>query len=104
MKMKMKMKKQTKSCSRVCWDRLHISRRIGKVARVHAPADDLVDFEKELARQTLISERWRCSILAGALGLAPRRDDRLSRRARRNARRVAGHDRRDDRRRLRRAV
>jgi adenylate cyclase len=30
---------------------------------------DLAEFEKELARQTLISERSRCSLLAGALGL-----------------------------------
>jgi len=36
---------------------------------VHAPAHDLAEFEKELARQTLISERSRCSLLAGALGL-----------------------------------
>jgi hypothetical protein len=36
---------------------------------VHAPAHDLSEFEKELARQTLISERSRCSLLAGALGL-----------------------------------
>ncbi len=36
---------------------------------MHAPADALVDLEKELARQTLISERWRCTILAGVLAL-----------------------------------
>jgi adenylate cyclase len=36
---------------------------------VHASADTLVDLENELGRQTLISERWRCSILAGVLGL-----------------------------------
>ncbi len=34
---------------------------------MHAPADTLVDLEKELARQTLISERWRCTMLAGVL-------------------------------------
>ena len=36
---------------------------------MHAPAHNLAEFEKELARQTLISERSRCSLLAGALGL-----------------------------------
>jgi adenylate cyclase len=36
---------------------------------VHAPDHELADLEKELARQTLISERWRCGILAGTLGL-----------------------------------
>ncbi len=36
---------------------------------MHAPANALVDLEKELARQTLISERWRCTILAGVLAL-----------------------------------
>jgi adenylate cyclase len=36
---------------------------------VHAPAQSLVDVEEELARQTLISERWRCSMLAGVLAL-----------------------------------
>jgi adenylate cyclase len=36
---------------------------------VHAPAAELVDVETELARRTLISERWCCGILAGALGL-----------------------------------
>jgi adenylate cyclase len=33
------------------------------------PAHSLVDLEQELARQTLISERWRGTILAGVLGL-----------------------------------
>jgi len=36
---------------------------------VHAPASSLVDVEQELARQTLVSERWRCTVLAGVLGL-----------------------------------
>lgn len=34
---------------------------------MHEPVSSLVDYEKELARQTLISERWRCTILAGVL-------------------------------------
>ena len=42
---------------------------IRKAGRVHAPAHALADLEKELARQTLISERWRCTILAVVLAL-----------------------------------
>jgi adenylate cyclase len=33
------------------------------------PTHPLADLEKELSRQTLISERWRCTVLAGVLAI-----------------------------------
>ncbi len=49
--------------------RLHIWPDIRNGSRVYVPAHALADLEKELAHQTLISERWRCTVLAGVLAV-----------------------------------